>query len=122
MTATEMNSKILAEVKRFPYSSFVGIHDACGEEARGNFCIEYLPNLVLWSGVSEKFVEAFKMALAQLEVFPTQALVYHVDGRVPMMPIAKSIRAFRHPRWLPTSFCLKPLQNQPSPSSLKIIH
>jgi hypothetical protein len=59
------------------------------------------PNLILWSGMSEAACQAIRQALstATIEYQPTAPLVYMIDGSFPDMPIARSLRHYKEPRF-----------------------
>lgn len=64
-------------------------------------------NVVLWSGMSREAVEAVKKILGEgeYEMRRTQMLVYAIDGRIPKLPIAHSLkRKYKKPHWLPVVF------------------
>jgi hypothetical protein len=107
MTTEEMAEKIFETVVMLgPGCSFVEIQQHCGEEARGDFQFS-LPgyqNVILWAGVSEMFVTALHSIREKLHLRPTGFLVYAMDGEMLRMPIAKTFRAYKAPRWLPVVF------------------
>lgn len=108
MNAEEMSAKIVALVGEQGHPTFVGLMEVCGPEAKGSLSLEYRGNLVLWSGVSQLFVHAFSLSLSRIEPHPTSALTYYIDGCAPIgLPVAKSIREFKNPRWLPVTFGMK---------------
>ena len=59
--------------------------------------------IVLWSGISKVYVDALKELRDEgvYHYWPTSLLVYHVDGKMLNMPIAKSNRKYKQDRWLP---------------------
>jgi hypothetical protein len=63
------------------------------------------PNLILWSGMSEAACTAIREALATgtIEYRPTSPLVYMIDGGFPDMPLAKSLRHYTVPHWVPVT-------------------
>jgi hypothetical protein len=106
MTNQEMSERIVSIVAERDHVSFVELIDACGPDAIGDLQLELKPNLVLWVGVSPIFEEAFHLALKRIRPYPDTPMVYFMDGRALNLPIAKSIRAFKQPRWLPVTFRL----------------
>jgi hypothetical protein len=63
-------------------------------------------NIILWVGTSQTFFDAVAKALSAhlIESHPTQVLVYMVDGCMVDMPLAKSLRQYKEPHWLPIAF------------------
>jgi hypothetical protein len=107
MTVAEMRNKIVSTVSSGDYVSFAELMQACGGEARGDLTMELKDNLVLWSGVSQLFNDAFKLSLESIEPKPTTPLTYLIDGMSLNLPVAKTNRAYKHPHWLPVTFRLR---------------
>jgi hypothetical protein len=102
MTAEEMRDRIIARVftdrNRASISDLV---ESCGPEAKGNLTLEFQDNLVLWCGVSDLFSEAFKLALAQIDIAVLPRILIFTEPKRLALPIAIHVRAYRTPRWLP---------------------
>lgn len=62
-------------------------------------------NIVIWVGVSHDMAEAFAALhdAGLIQFRPTQAITYWVDGKVPNLPLAKQLRRYKTPRWLPAT-------------------
>ncbi len=60
----------------------------------------------LLSGMSTEFFQVIAEALRthRIETKPTQVLVYLIDGEALNMPLAKSLRQYKEPHWLPVAF------------------
>jgi hypothetical protein len=63
-------------------------------------------NIDLWWGMSEGLAETIESLLHErmIHQHPSTLLVYAIDGGIPKMPIAKSLRKYKSPRWLPVTF------------------
>lgn len=107
MTANEMTERIVTIVSERDYVSFAELMEICGPEAKGDLTLELKENLVLWSGVSQLFDEAFKAALHRIQPMVTTPMTYLIDGEALKLPIAKRIRAYKKGHWLPVTFRLK---------------
>lgn len=66
-------------------------------------------NIVLWTGMSEKFCDVMENveASSEIEMVQVDTLVYVIDGIRPRLPIVKSMRHYKSPRWLPVAYDLK---------------
>lgn len=110
MTQQEMTDRIL-EKCRYGGVSFVELQQAVGEESRGTFEIQLLPNVVLWSNVSEAFALAFEAARPRLDITPCSPLVYFFDGAALQLPLASRKRpprgGYKNLHWLPVVFAWK---------------
>jgi len=61
-----------------------------------------MPNLVTWWGVSEKFItEINKLFMKSYGSKPCSILVYMADGQCLNLPLAKKIKNYNEPHWLP---------------------
>lgn len=62
-------------------------------------------NIFLWFHCSETAITALTELndAKQIEFRPTDKLVYFVDGGIPKAPIAKSVRTYSKPHWLPST-------------------
>ena len=112
MTVEEMSQKILQTIKDRPATTFVEIVNACGDEARGEFMLTFpgKENAILWSGVSEKFGEAWNLVRHQTTCARSNYLVYMMDGGLLDLPIMKNnIKNlnFKKPTWCPVVLYLK---------------
>jgi hypothetical protein len=67
------------------------------------------PNIIMWGGVSEAFQQVMEAALASGKIVyhPTASLTYMVDGKVPSLPLARSLRQYAEPHWIPLAFYLR---------------
>jgi hypothetical protein len=72
------------------------------------------PDIILWPNLSADVLAAIASLLqtGKLHLWPSCALVYFVDGRVPGLPIAKRIHDYKQPRWLPVTFRRRPYRGQ----------
>jgi hypothetical protein len=83
--------------------------DGHGMETHGNWAWEAKPNLVVWAGMSEPFID-FVNALARTQRTKLRPLgsmeallVYSTDGELLRLPIAKRVPAegYKEPHWVP---------------------
>ncbi len=110
MTAQEMSEKIVERVvgdRKGTGVSVCEVVEACGQDARGDLPLECESNLLLWNGVSDKFTEAFSLAFPRLRVAVLPGLLVHTEPKWLRLPIAKRVRAYRRPRWLPVALFSK---------------
>jgi len=65
-------------------------------------------NIVLWNGVSQLGADAINYTREKLglEMVPTQAITYLIDGITLNIPLVKSNRNYKKPHWLPVTFSL----------------
>ncbi|WP_219413930.1 hypothetical protein [Pseudonocardia nigra] len=79
---------------------------ALGMTASGDYSLEAGPNLLLWLGMSQEFVDLIHgiQATRQFDLNPTSLLVYMVDGGVMDLPLAKRPprTGYKTPHWAPT--------------------
>jgi hypothetical protein len=75
-----------------------------GDLAWGND--EY--NIWSWFSMSEDACDALDNLLRDgyICLNPSEPLVYIIDGGIPRAPIAKSMRKYRNPHWLPVTVSL----------------
>lgn len=80
--------------------SCVEIEDKFG---RGEYIFELKTNTILWPtfrmDVINGLLELHRTK--KIIIYPSQMLVYMLDGCVPQLPIAKSDRNYKFARWLP---------------------
>jgi len=110
MTAQEMSDKIVARIsgdRRGVGVSVCELLDHCGQDARGELTLELQPNLVLWSRVSDVFGDAFKLALSRIDMQVLPPILVLTEPRLLDLPIAKGIRPYKAPRWLPVALFAK---------------
>jgi hypothetical protein len=98
-----MREKILTYVRERRYVSFVELERFLGGEMSGDFNLFKGDNVVLWSGVSERFAEAFASLVetGQVRLVPTSPLVYLIDGKALRLPLVKGRYRYKKPHWLP---------------------
>lgn len=79
------------------------------------FCIRgnSYSNIVIWSDMSEKFCDVMENVEAsdEIEMLPTNPIVYASDGMMLKLPIAESMIHYKSPRWLPVAYDLKPVKS-----------
>lgn len=80
-----------------------GIKNWCGDQSIFLAEHEKCANVLLWGKVSSDAVEAIGQLLAErkLQLAPTNVLTYMCDGEVLNLPLAKSARRYKSPRWCP---------------------
>jgi hypothetical protein len=106
MNAQEMSDVILKIIDDRKEASIVEIVQAIGPEARGDFAWELFPNAIMWAGVSECLVDAFRLIRSAIEPRLARPFVYLCDGEYLKLPIAKrpTPRGYKEPHWLPVCF------------------
>jgi len=65
-------------------------------------------NIVLWDNASPAFTEVAEriLRLPETQIETCSTLIYLIDGRGLQLPVAKRIRAYKRPRWLPICFTI----------------
>lgn len=60
-------------------------------------------NIVLWIGVSEEAIDALNelASVGEIHFWPTSPLVYLCDGALLKLPVARGVRRYAKPHWLP---------------------
>ena len=60
-------------------------------------------NIFLWSRLSEEAAEALSVLLKKdtFHYEPCNPLIYFLDGACSSAPVAKRVRAYKKPHWLP---------------------
>jgi len=115
MTAQQMADQIVDFVRQRGGALFHEIVADIGDEARGEGTLQLMANVVLWTGVSEMFVEAFQLALPRLEPHRANPAFYAVfsddDGfpNLPIVPVEDWQKEISYitPMWLPLVFFVK---------------
>jgi len=104
-----MKAKIMAAMAKYETSlSFANLKSDLGDEMEGDFAVEVRPNLFYWINASESFVKALGELIADqtLKVKAVSPLIYAIDGLTLQLPIAKRLRKYQKPHWLPVVFDL----------------
>ncbi len=104
-----MKNQILTMLnKRGDWVSFAELCGIAGFVGDLGLVFPGYKNLIIWPGLSKDAFEALKELLAEkvIALESTSLLVYMADGRVPNIPLAKSKRNYKKPRWLP--MCIRP--------------
>ena len=91
------DSVTFAELSRLP--GFNGDLSMCidGDRASG---------IVLWSSKSREAIDAIETIRKEeeYELRPTAQLTYLIDGACLNLPLAKAMRHYKKPRWIPVVF------------------
>lgn len=107
---TDLENHILELVRRKHDVSFVELEDLFSElklDYHGNCSIllneAKQSNITIWQGWAPEYTACVIGLLKkeQLVVKPTSPLIYIIDGAVIRQPVAKSMRHYKHPHWLP---------------------
>lgn len=63
-------------------------------------------NIYLWFDFTEQGADVLEQIRqrGKIKSLPTDRFVYLLDGRVPDVPVATSMRKYKTPRWLPVCF------------------
>jgi hypothetical protein len=64
-------------------------------------------NVLIWGDVSQDFVDAVRLVIeGNAHLQGCTVLVYYIDGGVPRLPIAKSMkRKYKAIHWVPMTLC-----------------
>lgn len=79
-----------------------------GDKIAGDYAWIIEPNMVLWMGLSEDFLDAMGALVkeGQLEIKPATPLVYIMDGLCLTLPLVKGNYRYKKPHWFPVCFSL----------------
>ncbi len=119
MDSNSMKEKIKAEMQHQVGISFVELQNLIGSDAFGDYaiCFPDDENLILWGNCSFDFFEAIWDLMSEKVIVPhpTSVLTYHVDGRVPNLPIARSKprNGYKKPHWFPITFSFSKQRGSP---------
>ena len=109
---TELVDAIVTYVERKDYVTFAELQQdlAAQYDTTGMFALTLdHPTLVLWAGMSERFVDALTRALDANRIYlhPASVMTYWIDGGALNLPIAKRPpkAGYRSEHWLPA--CLR---------------
>lgn len=63
-------------------------------------------SLILWVDVSQEFIDEIGQLVSEgiITFQGCSPLIYSIDGKMLNLPIAKSFRDYKKPRWLPVVF------------------
>ena len=103
-----MAEKIEAKINELGGVSFIEIMKLFGDEAKGHYCMEYLPNLIMWQGMSIELINAINILLDKKIIYwsACDPFVYLIDGSIPIYPVPKKIlkNGYKKMYWLPVVF------------------
>lgn len=120
MKTADAKKALLDYVRKHDYVSMVQAVRILGEhvdpEGSLAMCHSEFENIILWAGLSEDanaiLLDLFRTR--QIHWRATSVLVYMADGGALNFPLAKRLRAYKTPRWLPVV-----LRPGPDPNRLK---
>jgi hypothetical protein len=108
VTKSSAVRQIEAFVKGNPGATFPEVMRLFGEWSVGDtaMTLSEFPNLILWVGMSQGFVEALEEAqqLGLIHRRPSTVLVYAVDGQLLGVPVATKVKREGIDKWLPVTF------------------
>ena len=100
---------IEAYVRQYDWVTFVELGRRLEPffELKGTWALEIAPNVILWLGMSQPFVDAVEHLRHEhrVWVWPSSFLTYMFDGGCLKLPIAKRIpkAGYKKERWLPVT-------------------
>jgi hypothetical protein len=105
----KLKNQILNEIKEYGTLTFAELSYKKGFKGHQEVYLKHqkAKNIILWSNVSKKAVRALCELLAEKKImmFPSNIFVYAFDGNIlSNTPIAKRIRHYKKPHWLPVVF------------------
>jgi hypothetical protein len=106
MTSEEMSEIILREVDRKGMASFPEMMRAVGKEAEGDLECLCRPNVVLWSAMSQAFIDALRLLLDSktTEWTPTPMAYWLAEGQVLKLPVVTRVqKEYWRRMWLPVA-------------------
>lgn len=115
-TVPELADRIEQYVRAYDWVTFAELENKI-DGLRGDLLLSIdPPNVVLWAGMSEAFIDALEILRRDRRVFPwpTVYLTYLIDGGLLKLPIAKRPptggKRYAKERWLPV--CLRVHETQ----------
>jgi hypothetical protein len=119
MKTADAKKALLDYVRKHDHVSMVQAVRILGEhvDPKGSLamCHSEFQNIILWAGLSEEangiLLDLFQSGLIHWKTTPI--LVYMADGAALNFPLAKSLRAYKTPRWLPVVLRPGPDPNRP---------
>lgn len=110
---SKMGVRIVLFVHSRPTATFAELTQHLGEAASGdcNMCLGPHKNLVLWSDVSDLFINAFNAIKPMLFEEPSHFMVYAMDGQVLTLPIATRLD-HNEPHWVPMVLSIRTKEHQ----------
>lgn len=122
MTPDELKGaadRVAKYVQKNDYVTFLQIGrllDEAKVSTKGDLGLEIAPNVILWSGVSQDFLDVVNDLLRRKVIHWQGASesAYIFDGGFLELPIAKSVpsEGYAKPHWLPVSFRPGPVPRQ----------
>ena len=104
----ELRKEILDFVREHGGVSFVEIARLLGDRFKGEYAVAVpgFPNVVLWSGIDADVADVLCDLLqsGDIEMKPTDPLVYMMDGGYSGLPVAHKLWPYKKPHWLPVVF------------------
>jgi hypothetical protein len=118
MTVQKMATRILEAIRYCVNPSFAELLNACGPEGRGDLVVRFpgKENLILWTDVSQLFIDALNLIKPKTEIHKVSELLYLMDGAVLTLDVPserlimrtlKRGEDFKKPMWLPVTISLK---------------
>jgi hypothetical protein len=113
--AGKLEEAMVAYVEENDYVTFAELSLRLGEyfNGTGDWALELWPNGILWTGMSEDFLQAYLNLKNQgiIDAVGVAPLVYLMDGAVLNLPVPKrlprdKVKGYAKPYWLP--ICLRP--------------
>lgn len=119
MNTAAAKNALLDYIRKHDHVSMVEAIRILGEhiDPKGNIaiCHSEFENIILWTGTSEAangiLLDLFQSGLIHWKT--TRVLVYMTDGAALNLPLAKGLRAYKTPRWLPVVLRPGPDPNRP---------
>lgn len=100
---------IEAYVRQYDWVTFVELGRRLDPyfDLKGSWALEVAPNVILWLGMSQQFVDAVEELRHAKRVWawPSSFLTYMIDGGGLKLPLAKRIpkTGYKKERWLPVT-------------------
>ena len=125
LKAGQIDDAIVEFVERRQYVSFPELARFLGAHmpVDGDCCIG--PNdyefILFWVNLSEDLAARLCRLRSEKRIHyhPASLFVYLIDGLSPSLPIAKSVRKYTKPHWLPVTICTFPLEPKKTSRSSK---
>jgi len=102
----------LIEFCQRDHVSFVELKENFPELFGGEIaiCLPNYPNLIVWQGFTKEGADLILRLVNEKKLFllPSSPLIYAIDGALIKMPLARGIRNYKNPHWIPMVLCIHP--------------
>lgn len=103
----QLAKKIEATVAAYGHVSFVDFERLIPEIVGSEQMTFKYSTVILWTKVTGEFIDTIAGLMTQRRIYmwaDPRTWAYDLDGKGLMLPLAKSVRLYKSPRWLKATF------------------